>query len=41
MIFARHARANVDLGRTAVVVILLANIVVMVRIAVVSFAVAP
>jgi uncharacterized membrane protein (DUF4010 family) len=41
MIFARHARANVDLGRTATVVILLANIVVMVRIAFVSFAVAP
>jgi uncharacterized membrane protein (DUF4010 family) len=33
MIFARHARANVDLARTAMVVILLANIVVMVRLA--------
>jgi uncharacterized membrane protein (DUF4010 family) len=41
MIFARHARANVDLARTAMVVILLANIVVMVRLGVVSFAVAP
>jgi uncharacterized membrane protein (DUF4010 family) len=41
MIFARHARANVDLARTAMVVILLANIVVMVRIGLVSFAVAP
>ena len=41
MIFARHARANIDMGRTAMVVILLANIVVMVRLAVVSFAVAP
>ncbi len=41
MIFARHARANVALVRTAMVVILLANIVVMVRLGVVSFAVAP
>ena len=41
MIFARHARANVDLVRTAMVVILLANIVVMVRLGLVSFAVAP
>jgi uncharacterized membrane protein (DUF4010 family) len=41
MIFARHARANVDLARTAMVVILLANIVVMVRLGVVSFVVAP
>jgi uncharacterized membrane protein (DUF4010 family) len=41
MIFARHARANVDLARTAMVVILLANIVVMVRLGLVSFAVAP
>jgi uncharacterized membrane protein (DUF4010 family) len=40
MIFARHARANIDMGRTAMVVILLANIVVMIRLAVVSFAVA-
>lgn len=41
MIFARHARAHADLARTAMVVILLANIVVMVRLAVLSFAVAP
>ena len=41
MIFARHARAHADLARTAMVVILLANIVVMVRIGLVSFAVAP
>jgi len=41
MIFARHARANSDLGRTAMVVILLANIVVMVRLGVLCFAVAP
>lgn len=41
MIFARHARTHVDLARTAMVVILLANIVVLVRLSVVSFAVAP
>ncbi|OHC66660.1 MAG: magnesium transporter MgtC [Rhodocyclales bacterium GWA2_65_19] len=41
MIFARNARANASLARTAMVVILLANIVVMVRIGVVSVAVAP
>jgi uncharacterized membrane protein (DUF4010 family) len=41
MIFARHARAHADLARTAMVVILLANIVVMVRLGVVSFVVAP
>ncbi len=41
MIFARHARAHVDLARTAMVVILLANIVVLVRLSVVSFVVAP
>ena len=41
MIFARHAKAHVDLARTAMVVILLANIVVMVRLGVLSFAVAP
>ncbi|MCF8199218.1 MAG: MgtC/SapB family protein [Sulfuritalea sp.] len=41
MIFARHARAHVDMARTAMVVILLANIVVMVRLGVVSAAVAP
>ncbi|MDZ4252719.1 MAG: MgtC/SapB family protein [Sulfuritalea sp.] len=41
MIFARHAKAHVDLARTAMVVILLANIVVMVRLGLLSFAVAP
>jgi len=41
MIFARHARAQVDLARTAMVVILLANIVVMVRLGAVSLVVAP
>ena len=41
MIFARHARAHAALARTAMVVILLANIVVLVRLAVVSFVVAP
>lgn len=41
MIFARHARTHADLARTAMVVILLANIVVMARIGLVSFAVAP
>jgi uncharacterized membrane protein (DUF4010 family) len=41
MIFARHAKENVDFARTAMVVILLANIVVMVRLGLVSFAVAP
>jgi uncharacterized membrane protein (DUF4010 family) len=41
MIFARHARAHEALARTAMVVILLANIVVLVRLSVVSFIVAP
>lgn len=41
MIFARHARAHADLARTSMVVILLANIVVMLRLGVVSAAVAP
>ncbi|MCK9389519.1 MAG: MgtC/SapB family protein [Sulfuritalea sp.] len=41
MIFARHARANLDLARTAMVVILLANIVVMVRLGLLAFVVAP
>jgi uncharacterized membrane protein (DUF4010 family) len=41
MIFARHARAHAELARTAMVVILLANIVVLVRLSVVSFIVAP
>lgn len=41
MIFARHARSEANLARTAMVVILLANIVVMVRLGFVSFVVAP
>jgi uncharacterized membrane protein (DUF4010 family) len=41
MIFARHARAHEALARTAMVVILLANIVVLVRLSVVTFIVAP
>ncbi len=41
MIFARHARAEANLARTAMVVILLANIVVMIRLGFVSFVVAP
>lgn len=41
MIFARHARAHLDLARTAMVVILLANIVVMVRLGLLAFVVAP
>lgn len=41
MIFARHARSDADLARAAMVVILLANVVVMVRLGVVSLAVAP
>ena len=41
MIFARHARTHAALARTAMVVILLANIVVLVRLSVVSFIVAP
>jgi uncharacterized membrane protein (DUF4010 family) len=41
MVFARHARADENLIRTAMVVILLANIVVMLRLGFVSFAVAP
>ena len=41
MIFARHARANLDLARTAMVVILLANIVVMIRLGLLAFVVAP
>jgi uncharacterized membrane protein (DUF4010 family) len=41
MIFARHARSHEALARTAMVVILLANIVVLVRLGVVSFVVAP
>ena len=41
MVFARHARSHVDMARTAMLVILLANLVVMVRLGVVSFVVAP
>ncbi|MDP2795188.1 MAG: MgtC/SapB family protein [Sulfurisoma sp.] len=41
MVFARHARERVDLVRTATLVILLANLVVMVRLWLVSAAVAP
>ena len=41
MIFARHARSHEALARTAMVVILLANIVVLVRLSVVTFVVAP
>jgi uncharacterized membrane protein (DUF4010 family) len=41
MIFARHAHNRESMARTAMVVILLANIVVLVRLAVVSFVVAP
>jgi len=41
MIFARHARAEVALLRTAMVVILLANLVVLVRLSVVSVVVSP
>jgi uncharacterized membrane protein (DUF4010 family) len=41
MIFARHAKATAGLTHTAMVVILLANIVVMVRIGLLAFAVAP
>lgn len=41
MIFARHARAHVAMARTAMVVILLANMVVLVRLSVVTFVVAP
>ncbi len=41
MIFARHARAHAALARTAMVVILLANIVVLLRLSVVTFIVAP
>ena len=41
LIYARHARNNENLGRLAVVVILIANLVVLVRLAVVSSLVAP
>ncbi|MBI5107980.1 MAG: MgtC/SapB family protein [Rhodocyclales bacterium] len=41
MIFARHARAHEALARTAMVVILLANMVVLLRLSIVTFVVAP
>jgi len=41
MIFSRHARADVNLVRTAMLVVLLANVVVLIRLGVVSFVVAP
>ena len=41
MIFARHARAHEAMARTAMVVILLANMVVLFRLSVVTFVVAP
>jgi uncharacterized membrane protein (DUF4010 family) len=41
MIFARHARAHEAMARTAMVVILLANMVVLLRLSVVTFVVAP
>ncbi|MBI4999105.1 MAG: MgtC/SapB family protein [Rhodocyclales bacterium] len=41
MVFARHARADVELARTATVVILLANLMVMLRLLLVSGVVAP
>jgi uncharacterized membrane protein (DUF4010 family) len=41
MVFARHARADVELARTATVVILLANLTVMLRLLLVSAVVAP
>lgn len=41
MVFARHARTQVDLVRTATVVVLLANLVVMLRLGVLALVVAP
>lgn len=41
VVFARHARDHADLARTATLVILIANLVVTVRLAVVSAVVAP
>jgi uncharacterized membrane protein (DUF4010 family) len=41
MVFARHARADAQLARTATVVILLANLMVMLRLLLVSAVVAP
>ena len=41
LVFARNARSDADLARTAAVVILLANLMVMIRLCVVSAVVAP
>lgn len=41
MVFARHARADAELARTATVVILLANLMVMLRLLLVTAVVAP
>ena len=41
LIYARHARSNENLGKLAVVVIMIANLVVLIRLAVVSSLVAP
>lgn len=41
MIFSRHARASASLVRTAMLIVLLANLVVLLRIGFVSFVVAP
>ena len=41
LVYARHARSNANLGKLAVVVILIANLVVLVRLGVVSSIVAP
>ncbi|MBK7017250.1 MAG: MgtC/SapB family protein [Sulfuritalea sp.] len=41
LIFARHARAHEAMARTAMVVVLLANMVVLLRLSVVTFVVAP
>jgi uncharacterized membrane protein (DUF4010 family) len=41
MVFARHGRSHNDMVRTATLVILLANLVVMARLGVVAFVVAP
>lgn len=41
MVFARHARSHDDMARTAMLVILLANLVVMIRLGIVASIVAP
>jgi uncharacterized membrane protein (DUF4010 family) len=41
MVFARHARSHDDMARTAMLVILLANLVVMIRLGLLAFVVAP